>query len=203
MTELDYTYPLAARLMHAGMAIFGITAFLTGELAEHGAGTSGYYLHAYLGLSLAVFFFARFLAGMVGPPTMRFSAWSPFAARQWKQAAEDVSALLRMQVPERGMHQGLAGITQAFGLLIFGWMGITGCVIFVLGDRTHGVLFEMLEEFPEAGEALIPLYLALHVGSVIVHSLAAKPIWRRMWTFSAGNQQKQSKIPGTSNSDAM
>jgi len=203
MAHQDYTYPLYAKILHGGMAIFGITAFLTGEAAENGVGSTGYYLHAYLGLSLAIFVIVRIIRGIAGSGCLRFSGWSPFSSRQWSLALHDLRCLIRLQVPERGMHEGLSGLTQAFGLLIFGWMGLTGTVLLLLGGGPQIAIFETVEEFHEIGESLIPLYLALHVGSVLVHSVAGKPIWQRMWRFRADNYLNQSKIMTTNNNDQM
>jgi cytochrome b len=203
MAHHDYTFPLYAKILHSGMAIFGITAFLTAELAEDGTGSTGYYLHAYLGLSLMMLVVIRAIGGIAGSDCMRFSGWSPFSSRQWKLALQDVRDLIRLRVPERRMHQGLSGLTQAFGLILFSWMGLSGTGLFLLGGGPETALFEMVEELHEVGEALIPLYLVLHVGSVIVHSLAGKPIWQRMWKFSTYNKENQSKIIATGNTDPM
>lgn len=183
MAVCDYSYPWYAKLIHLGMAAFGITAYLTGELAEHGPGSSQYLVHAYLGLSLATFVLLRVLRGIAGAGPLRFSGWSPFSPRQWRMAAEDIADLVRLRVPERGMHEGIAGLIQAFGIAIFAWMGATGTAIFLLGNGPESELYEALEECHEVGEALIPVYLALHVGSVLLHLLAGHPTWRRMWTF--------------------
>ena len=188
MANQDYTYPGYAKIIHAGMAIFGVTAFLTGEIAENGAASTGYYIHAYLGLSLAMFVLVRLFVGIGGKGALRFSGWSPFSSNQWKLALEDVQSLIQLKVPERGMHEGISGITQAFGLMLFGWMGLTGTGLFILGDGAEHSLFEVIEELHEVGEALIPLYLALHVGSVLVHSMAGKPIWDRMWKFGKSSR---------------
>ena len=183
MNAFVYTYPFYAKLIHAGMAIFGITSFLTGELAESGDGSTGFYIHAYLGLTLSFFIIMRLATGIGGSEKMRFSSWSPLSAVQWKLAIEDVSSLMKLNIPERGMHEGLSGLTQAFGLILFAWMGATGTGLFLINESRHETLFEIIEELHEVGEALIPLFLALHVGSVIVHSLAGTPIWQRMWRF--------------------
>ena len=175
-----YTYPPFARILHLGMALFGIAAYATSELAEEGTG--GYLVHAYLGLSLAAFMLVRIGGGITGRPALAFSGWSPFSARQWSLALDDVRRLIRLDVPERGMHEGLAGLTQFAGIALFAWMGATGTVMFFLGEDSGGDLFEAMEELHEVGESLIPIYLVLHVGSVIVHMLAGHPIWRRMWT---------------------
>ena len=187
MANTDYTFPMYAKLMHAGMAIFGITAFLTGEIAENGANSTGFYTHAYLGLSLAFFVVLRVISGISTTGKMRFSGWSPFSSQQWTLAIQDIRSLIQFQVPERGMHEGLSGLTQSFGLMLFGWMGATGSGLFFLRNEPQVALFEIIEELHEVGEALIPLYLALHVGSVLVHSLATKPIWQRMWQFKSIN----------------
>ncbi|MDH3589377.1 MAG: cytochrome b/b6 domain-containing protein [Gammaproteobacteria bacterium] len=169
--------------MHFGIAVFGVAAYLTAEGAENGNDSLGYLLHTYLGLSLAAFVALRFLRGLVGSGPLRFSGWSPFSRRQWALARQDILSLLQFRVPERGMHQGLAGLTQAFGLAIFAWMAVTGTGLFLLGSGPESQLYELIEETHEVGEALIPLYLVVHVGSVVLHSLAGNPIWHRMWAL--------------------
>ncbi len=184
MTIQDYSYPWYAKVLHLGMAGFGIAAFFTGEFAEDGANTLGYLLHAYLGLSLAVFVLVRMSCGLMGTGPLRFSDWLPWSRGQWTKARQDLTSLLRFEIPERGMHEGLAGLTQAFGIVVFAWMGATGTGLFLLGGSLENELFEFTEEIHELGEALIPVYLGLHVGSVLLHSLAGNPLWRRMWTIS-------------------
>jgi len=183
MTNQDYSYPLYAKILHLGMAGFGIAAFLTAEFAEDRVGSGGYLLHAYLGLCLAVFVLLRLLRGFIGPGPLRFAAWSPFSRRQWNIALQDIRDLLRLRTPKRGMHEGLAGLTQAIGIALFGWMGATGTGLFLLRGGPESDVFEIIEEVHEIGEALIPLYLALHIGSVLIHSLVGNPIWQRMWTL--------------------
>jgi hypothetical protein len=85
-------------------------------------------------------------------------------------------------VPEREPHQGLAGITQAFGLIIFTWMGITGTGIFLFSNAADTSILEFIEESHELGESLIPLYLIMHVGAVVLHTLSGNPIWKKMFT---------------------
>lgn len=197
MNTHDYTYPLYARILHVGIAVFGIAAFSTGEFAEDGGNSPGYLLHAYLGLSLATFMILRIARGVAGPGPLRFSGWSPFSRRQWTLAVEDLRSLLHFEVPERGMHEGLAGLTQAFGLLLFAWMAATGTGLFLLVNGPESALLEAVEETHEVGEALIPLYLTLHVGSVIVHAMAGNPIWKRMWTFRTNADERPSTVGKT------
>lgn len=184
MEQHTYSYPGYAKIIHLGIAVFGISAFLTGEIAEDGSDTWGYLLHAYLGLSLAAFMLARLSAGLGASTALSFSGWSPFSRQQWSMALEDFRALLTLSIPERDRHQGLAGITQAFGLIIFSWMAISGSALFVLGGGKESEVFEIIEELHEVGESLIPLYLALHIGAVILHSISGKPVWKKM--FSGG-----------------
>jgi cytochrome b561 len=180
MNNSNY-YPLYAKIIHLGMAVFGITAFLTGELAEDGGESFGYLLHAYLGLSLASVMVLRIVAGLTSSTALSFKSWSPFSRRQWQMALHDLRSLLSLKVPERDRHQGLAGLTQAFGLILFAWMALTGTGLFLLGNGVESEAFELIEEMHEVGESLIPLYLALHVGAVLLHTLAGKPVWRKMF----------------------
>lgn len=184
MNAQSYTYPFYAKILHLGLASFGIAAFLTGELAEDGHNSFGYLLHTYLGLSLGLFMVARLISGYNGNAATGFSAWSVFSSQQWRYVLQDLRSLLRLRVPERGRHEGLAGLTQAFGLLIFGFMALTGTGLFLLGGGPESELFEFIEEIHEVGESLIPVYLFLHVGAVILHTIAGNSIWQRMFRFA-------------------
>lgn len=195
MANQEYTYPWYARAIHMAMAGFGIAAYLTAELAEGGVGSTGYLLHAYLGLSLMTSVLLRVIRGFAGPGPLRFAGWSPFSRRQWAMALQDLRSAARFRVPERGMHEGIAGLVQASGIAIFVWMGTTGTLLYLLGGSAQQGLFENVEELHEIGEALIPLYLVLHVGSVVLHSLTGNPIWRRMWTFGAAEHPRQASDP--------
>ena len=97
MVHENYTYPLPAKLLHMGVALFGITAFLTGELAEDGLASAGFLIHAYLGLSLGVFLILRIIPGFGSRAPFSFSGWSPFVRRQWRMAVGDVLSLLRLK----------------------------------------------------------------------------------------------------------
>lgn len=185
MNEINYSYPTYAKVIHMGIAGFGLVAFFTGELAEDGLASSGYLIHAYLGLSLAAFMLVRGAFGLSNSKALSFKGWTPFSKQQRALALEDFRTLLRFRVPERERHQGLAGLTQAFGLIIFAWMSITGTGLFLLGNGAESMLFEFVEETHEVGESLIPLYLALHVGAVIIHTLSGNPVWKKMFTAQA------------------
>jgi len=182
MVEHTHTYPLYAKAIHLGIAVFGVMAYLTGDWAEGDGSSLGYLMHAYLGLSLAAFMLVRVAAGLTGQQSLSFKDWSPFSAEQWRLALVGVKTLMTLTVPERAPHQGLAGITQAFGLIIFAWMGVTGTEIFLLGAGAESNVFNFIEEAHELGEALIPLYLVLHVGAVVLHTLSGNPIWKKMFT---------------------
>jgi len=184
MNTHNYSYPTYAKFIHLGIAIFGILAFLTGELADDGHTSSGYLLHAYLGLALTATMLIRIGSGFTSAPALTFKGWSPFSKQQWQLALEDFRTLFHLKVPNRDRHQGLAGLTQAFGLIIFSWMAITGTGLFILGGEVESHAFEFIEEIHEVGETLIPLYLALHVGAVILHSISGNAIWKKMFSNS-------------------
>lgn len=181
MKNHNYHYPRWGQLLHAGLAVFGITSYLTAELAEYGTGGAGYLVHAYLGMSLFAVILLRLGSGYASAGIMRFRGWFPVNYRQISLAIEDVKFLLARKMPVRGAHEGIAGVLQATGLLIFAWMGATGTAMYFLDTSPRWL--EILEELHEAGESLVPLYLLLHVGSVILHSLAGSPVWQKMWKY--------------------
>jgi len=166
------------KLIHGGLAAFGIFAYLTAEGAEGDRASFGYLLHAYLGFTVAAFVLARLLSGAFGRKEMRFAYWWPFRAVALQRVVQDLRSLIRLRLPERNMHEGIAGLLQLFGLALFGWMSATGIALYFFA----GAVGEAAEEAHEIGEALIPAFLAAHVGAVIVHSLFGAPVWRRMLT---------------------
>lgn len=178
-----HEYPTYAKLIHLGLAVFGITAYLTSEFADNDVTSIGYLLHSYLGLSVAAIIILRLVVGVATQGTLSFKSWYPFSIKQWQLLLEDFRSLLSLKIPERDRHQGLSGITQAFGLFIFTWMSLTGIALFMLGSSTESKVFEFIEEVHEVGETLIPLYLFLHVGAVVLHMLCGKPIWKKMFKF--------------------
>ena len=181
MNDTNNVYPRTTRLVHMGLAIFGIAAYLTAEAAENGSNSLGYLLHAYLGMTLSFFIILRILQGYTGAAEARFSNWSPFSKRQAGIAIEDLKGLARFKIPERDLHEGIAGMVQAFGLVVFAWMSATGGVLFFIDERSNEGLFEIFEELHEVGEGLIPMFLVLHVGAVILHSLKGTGFLKRMW----------------------
>jgi len=65
-------------------------------------------------------------------------------------------------------------------------MSITGIALFILGSRTENRAFEFIEEIHEVGNTLIPLYLFLHVGTVVLYVLCGKPIWKKVFKLKSG-----------------
>jgi cytochrome b len=184
MTTSGAKLDLTTRILHLGLAIFGIAAWWTGEdsndyaQADHG----GYTLHLWLGLAMALFVALRLLWGFVGPAPARFAAWLPWNAARLRPAVEDVRGLLRFKLPERESHEGLAGLVQALGLLVFTWLAASGTVLpFVItpGERLTGWAHTLKESHELAGET-IPVYLVLHIGAVLLHALKGRQIWKKM-----------------------
>jgi len=178
-------YDFFTRMIHIGLVVFGITAWLTGDLAEdyERSGDWGYFMHSWIGLALALVILVRLLYGMVGPANIRFSNWIPWTGARLRQAWEDVLTLLRMTLPDRPAHVGLSGLVQALGLLVFFWMALTGSVLYVFivpGSEASGML-HLVQELHEVGEDLIPVYLVLHVGAVLLHTIFDRSFIRRMF----------------------
>lgn len=129
MYEQSDSYPLAARLIHLGLAVFGISAFLTGELAEEGART-GYLIHAYLGLSLSAILLSRVIAGLGGSSSLSFANWRLLGRESRALIKADLRDLAALRLPAGKSHSGLAGLVQALGLQLFSLMGLTGAGLF-------------------------------------------------------------------------
>jgi len=173
------------RFIHLGLTVFGILALITGlwagdyKRAHH----LGFSVHKWLGLTLSFFLVWRIWHGFFGPREARFSQWAPFTPERLKLAREDCLSLLRLKLPERASHQGLAGVVQTFGLAVFAWMALTGSLM-ALGltpGRKAGGVIHAIKEMHEPGLWLIVAFLAIHVSAVALHAWAGQDLWRRMF----------------------
>ncbi len=188
-TTQDRPLDVVTRILHLGLAVFGVWAWLVGS-GWIGAGAGDYdkpdhfwYLqHRLVGIVFTAFLFARIVWGLVGPASARFVDWVPWTRARLKPAIEDVRALLRLRIPERPTHVGLSGLVQALGLLLFLWLGVSGLSNAIM--ITPGVKLEgwprVIKHWHEIGDVLVPLYLVLHVGGTVAHSLAGKQVWKKM-----------------------
>ena len=61
-------------------------------------------------------------------------------------------------------------------------MAITGTLLFIIQEDTGSIIFEIVEEAHEVGEGLVPLFLGIHIGAVILHTITGNPIWRKMFS---------------------
>lgn len=177
---------VAVRLMHLGLVVTCVAAWLTGEIAEPEGGEAlGYLIHSTLGLVVGGVLILRVLYGLIGPGEQRFSYWLPVTPQRIRMVIDDMLSLLTLKLPEREGHQGIAGAVQAFGLLVFSWMALTGLWLYLYlepGVEARGWL-DVVEEAHELGEGLIPLFLVVHVGAAIIHALAGHSTLRKMFFF--------------------
>jgi cytochrome b len=125
----------------------------------------------------------RIWNGFYGSDAARFSQWVPFCTERIKLVWEDALNLLRLKLPERPAHQGLAGLVQTFGLAVFAWMAGTGTLmaLFLTPGRKAGGFMYLIKELHELGPWLIIAFLAIHVGAVTLHALAGDHLWRKMF----------------------
>jgi len=171
--------------LHFGLMMFGVLAWLTGDWAGDYKRIKhlGYTVHKMLGMGTALFVGARLFHGFMGPEQARFANWVPYTPERLKMVLEDMRGLFTLKLPERGPHQGLAALWESLGLAVFTWMTVTGFLMFLFlmpGQKAHGPM-RLVKELHEIGEWLVPLFLAVHVFAVILHTLAGDDRWRKMF----------------------
>jgi len=138
-------------VMHAGITVFGLAAWLTGEWAADYKTVAhpGFELHRFLGIGLSLFILARLLYGIWGPEQVRWNNVIPLDLKAWLGTIqEDAQSLLRQELPDRPRFWGLKGLVQLFGLLVFSWMALTGSLL----AKSDGVIANA--HGPGQGEAL-------------------------------------------------
>jgi cytochrome b len=177
-------YDAATRLIHFALVLFGIAALVSGQFAGDYRREihTGFDIHRWIGLGMALAVAVRFAWGFVGPKEARFSAWLPVTRARLAIVGQDLAALAQLRLPAHAGHEGLSGLVQAIGLAAFAWMTVTGAILFGYLEpaaRAAGWL-RALKELHEGGQVVALVYIAVHAGAVLAHSLAGDPVWRRM-----------------------
>ena len=172
------------RIIHLGLMVFGVLAWLVSGWADDykRARHLGFTIHSWLGMGLSISIALRLVWGLIGPEITRFTRWVPYTKERLLVAWEDGLNLLKFQLPQRPLHQGLSGLVHAFGLVVFSWMALTGTLMYIYvvpGHKMTGIL-RLVKELHEMGDVAIWVFLGLHVGAVLLHALAGEHRWRKM-----------------------
>ena len=191
-SEIDLT----TRLIHLALVAFGILAIVSGQFAGDykSTGHSGFDIHRWCGLGMALVVAVRMLWGLIGPRKKNcFSSWFPLTPGRLRCAWQDIVTLSRFTLPSRPLHQGLAGLVQMLGLFAFAWMAVSGAVLFVWlapGSRATGAI-GFAKELHEGGQVIVWVYLALHAAAVIAHAMAGHDLWRSMFFFTQAKEKRR------------
>lgn len=174
-----------AKLVHFGMVVIGITALLSGLLADDYKKIEhwGFTAHSWIGITGAVIVLLRVMLGIVGPCDLRFSNWAPCTRERLSYVREDIMSLRKLILPPRPPHFGVAGVVQLFGIAVFLLVALSGTVLFFgiePGQKARGIVHSV-KEVHEVGLFLIPLFLSLHIGGVTLHAMQGRHSWRRMF----------------------
>lgn len=177
-------YDAGTRHIHLLLALLGVAALVSGQFADdyRRAVHTGFDIHRWIGLGMSIALALRIVWGFAGPPAVRFCQWVPFTLHRLVVVLQDLKSLLALRLPVSEEHQGLAGLIQAIGLAAFLWMAASGTLMWFYlepGTRATGWL-HTVKELHEGGQPVAIAYVAIHVGAVLVHSLAGHPVWRRM-----------------------
>ena len=175
------------RVWHLAVVGLGLAAWLTGDLADDykQLAHSGFILHGILGMMVAVAFCLYLGYGIAGPRHARFASWFPFTGERLRHTGADLATLFKGRLPKHTSRQGLAGMVQFCGMLIFCWLATTGALLshFIEPGRKAQGLAHAIKGAHEIGEVLLPLYLGIHIGAVIAHALTGNQVWRKIFFF--------------------
>ncbi|MGR0480579.1 MAG: cytochrome b/b6 domain-containing protein [Candidatus Electronema sp. V4] len=181
------------RFWHLAIIILVLAALFTGEGADDykKAEHAGFLLHGKIGISVFFALCLYFVYSFFGPQEFRLPRWFPFTGERLRQTGRDLKMLASFKLPEHKRRQGLAGLVQFFGIMVFSWLAATGTVMYFFlepGSRASGLL-HAVKEAHEVAVVLIPVYLALHVGAVIAHSLSGHQVWREIFFLKNSAEQ--------------
>lgn len=104
------------------------------------------------------FLLAGMLCDVVGPASVDFVNWVQWVLERFKSVIEDLDTLLRVRVPSRPGHPGLAAPLPALGLLVFLWLGLGDLLLtFTIPPGTELSDWpQEIKELHEIGKILVP-----------------------------------------------
>ena len=179
-TEID----IFTRILHLGLVFFGLLALATGDVADDykKVGGLGFIVHGWIGIGITFFISLRFMYGIWGSANARFTNWIPYNGERLKLVLEDIVGFVQRRLPDRQPHQGVAGLVEILGLLLFLLLAATGVFMFFAIEPGHKVqgTTHIIKEMHGIGEILLPLYFLGHGGAVLLHAMAGKHLWRKM-----------------------
>ena len=193
--------PLAnpIRFWHLAMIILYLAALLTGEGADDykNLDHAGFLLHGRIGMTIFLTICFYYAYGLFGPKASRLSRWFPFTPSRLRQVGSDLTVLTRFKLPEHKRRQGLAGLVQFFGIVVFSWLAVTGTLMYFFvtpGTKMEGML-HVIKEGHEVGTALVLVYLALHAGAVLAHALTGHQLWKEIFFVAkASSDHKTTEV---------
>lgn len=164
--------------------VFAFSAYLTGDMADDYKKIEylGFTIHKWLGILVAFFILSRIVYGFIGPQKARIIGWIPHSKEKIKEAGQAIVSALTYKRPASSSHRAISGLVKTAGLVLFGWMSVTGTILFFFvepGSRSRGFL-HLIMEIHEVGESLIPAYLVIHIGIALIHAIYGQDFWRAM-----------------------
>ncbi|MCI5223379.1 MAG: hypothetical protein D3924_12070 [Candidatus Electrothrix sp. AR4] len=150
------------------------------EAHRHKSGQIGFITHGCLGTML---FFSLCIYFGYGIHQSRFLRCFPLTQKRLRQTRDDLVVLAQFGIPKYRRHQGLNGLIHFLGLLVLCWYSASGAVIYFFIEPGGCIPIRALaiQEAHEKGYLLIPIYLGLHLGGVILHALNGKHLWKEIF----------------------
>lgn len=181
----DPRHDVVVRALHLALVLLCLAAWGSAQFADDYKNTAhlGSSVHKWIGIGFAIAISLRTLYGLFGPHEARFAAWFPFSAFNLRLAGQDILQLVCFRDPEREPHQGFAGLLQGLGMVVFlaiAAMGVVMALYLAPGSRATGWLHDV-KKVHEVAQQIIPVYLLLHVGGVVMHALFGQSLWRSMF----------------------
>lgn len=152
--------------------------------AGPGEGQGLFRLHEVIGLSLLIPVSLHWAWQLSGRGRAGVAHLFPFSAAARAQVLADWRLLRQGVLPEPGPRGGLAGLVHGVGLLNVTAMLASGSLLFLTleyGAGVHSRAFALLGDIHGVFAALMWVYLAGHVGAVLLHGRRGDPVARDMF----------------------
>lgn len=129
------------RVWHLFALILCFVALASGDLADDYEKMKyfGFLVHGWAGLGFSFALCCYLVYGLAGPRQAWFFKRPPFNRKQFGQALTELKGLARLRLPDHRNKQGLVGLLQYIGILIFGWQALTGCILYLFIEPGHRI----------------------------------------------------------------
>ena len=186
-----FAYDRATRWLHLGLALTVTYQLFISLIMDHprpdrpltGTAALIFETHEWVGVTAFAIVVAHVIWSFIGPAAVRWTGMIPWRPAQWRVLSNDLREMVRLRLPLREEHDGLAALTHGLGLLAVLAIASSGFIYFLFAPEGGGrppSFVRTAMGFHEFMSTFVWIYWGGHVGMAVLHRLMGHRVFERI-----------------------